>query len=457
MYRSLIVVLACLMPLAAGAAPLSATQKSAVDETVAEWLAETGAPSVSIAIVSGNEIAYAKAYGHARLHPRVPATTETRYEIGSISKQFTAAAVLLLQERGELSIDDKVAKYFPALASADKVSIRQLLGHTAGYRDCLPQDFQTPAAAKPITETALLKEWGTKPLDFVPGTKWQYSNTDFHIAGAIVEKVSGEPLFAFLQRNIFRPLRITDVLNDDSAPAPAMDIEGYTRYGNGPVRVAPKTAPGWRLGAGGLVMTSSDLALWYISLMDRSLLSARSYDALYTSAKLVDGSDTNYSLGLDAWHNDFGRLGLGHDGGGSGSRADSRAWPTEKIAIVALSNEDWAMAESVVDRLATIVLPPTPIEAKARALFDGFRKGTVDRALLSANANAYLTPAVLADQKAGLAPLGPVRTFLLDDERERGGMTARTWKIVTTKARLDAVERTWPNGRIEQFIVTKAE
>jgi len=453
-HRLLIFALIGLAPFAAAAAPLSKVQKSAVDETVAEWLAETGAPSVSIAIVSGNDIAYARAYGNARLHPRVPATTETRYEIGSISKQFTAAAVLLLQERGKLSLDDKVAKYFPTFAGADRVSIRQLLGHTAGYRDCSPQDFPTPRESRPISEAAFLKEWATKPLDFVPGTQWQYSNTDFHIAAAIVEKVSGEPLFTFLQKNIFRPLRMTGVLNGDAAPA--MDVEGYTRYGKGPVRVAPRSGAGWRLGAGGLVMTPSDLARWYISLMNRSLLSARSYDALYTPQKLADGSDTNYSLGLEAWRN-HGRLGLGHDGGSSGSRADSRAWPAEKLAIIAFANNDWVMAESVDDRLANVVLPPTPMEGKARALFDGFQKGTVDRSLLSENANAYLTPAVLGDQKAGLAPLGPVRTFILQDERERGGMVARTWRIVTTKARLDAVERTWPNGKVEQFIVTKAE
>lgn len=456
MHRFLIAALLSLVPLTAAAAPLSTAQKSAIDETVVEWLAETGAPSVSIAVVSGNAIAYAKAYGNARLHPPTPATTQTRYEIGSISKQFTAAAVLLLQERRKLSLDDKVAKYFPALAGAGKISIRQLLGHTAGYRDCSPQDFPTPERAKPITEAGFLKEWATKPLDFVPGTKWEYSSTGFHIAGAIVEKVSGEPLFRFLQQNIFRPLHMGSSLNDDAAPPPGIDVEGYTRYGNGPERVAPRVGAGWRFGAGGLAMTPGDLARWYVSLMNRSLLAAGSYDALYTSAKLADGSDTNYSLGLAVWRN-HGRLGLGHDGGSSGSRADSRAWPAEKIAIIALSNNDWAMAEGVVDRLANVVLPPTTLEATARALFDGFRKGTVNRSLLSANANAYLTPAVLADQKMGLAPLGPVRTFTLQYETERGGMAERTWKIVTAKATLNAIERAWPNGKIEQFIVTKAE
>lgn len=453
MRRFLLATFVLIFPAVAAAAPLTPAQESAIDETVAEWLAETGAPSVSIAVVSGNDVAYAKAYGDARLNPRIRATTQTRYEIGSISKQFTAAAVLQLQERGKLNLDDRVAKYFPALASADRVTIRQLLGHTAGYRDCFPQDFLKPEGAKPIGEAVFLKEWATKPLDFIPGTKWQYSNTDFHIAAAIAEKTSGEPLFSFLRQNVFRPLHMTSVFDDDTAPVP--DVEGYTRYGNGPIRMAKSEGAGWRLGSGELAMTPSDLARWYISLMNRSLLTPRSYDALYTSGKVADGSDTNYSLGLAVWSN-HGRLGLGHDGGSSGSRADSRAWPREKIAIVALTNNDWAMAEGVVDRLANVVLPPTPIEATARAIFAGFQKGTVNRALLSASANGFLTPVVLADQKAGLARLGPVRTFVLQYETERGGMAERHWKIVTAKALLDAIERVWPDGKVEEFIVTKA-
>lgn len=117
-----------------------------------------------------------------------------------------------------------MSKYCPAFASANKVSIRQLPGHTAGYCDCSPQDFPTPEAAKPITETAFLKEWATKPLDLMPGTKWEYSNTDLHIAGAIVEKASGQSLFTFLQQKIFRPLNMTSVLNGDAALAPPMDV-----------------------------------------------------------------------------------------------------------------------------------------------------------------------------------------------------------------------------------------
>ena len=111
-----------------------------------------------------------------------------RYSIGSISKQFTAAAILLLQEQGKLSLDDKVSKWVPALTSGDEVTIRQLLSHTSGYQDYAPQDYMIPEWEKPISAQQIMDRWAKIPLDFDPGTKWQYSNTNYVIAGVIVEK-----------------------------------------------------------------------------------------------------------------------------------------------------------------------------------------------------------------------------------------------------------------------------
>src|SRR5262249_60901894 len=138
-------------------------------------------------------IVYLKAYGSARLEPKTPATSSMRYSIGSISKQFTAAAMLLLQEEGKLSLDDKVAKFIPDLTRANEVTIRQLLSHTSGYQDYCPQDYVMPMMLQPVTAERILNTWGHKQLDFEPGTKWQYRNTHYVIAGAFSDEVSGEP------------------------------------------------------------------------------------------------------------------------------------------------------------------------------------------------------------------------------------------------------------------------
>lgn len=454
MKRFVVAALAAALPLAANAAPLTGEQERAIDTSVHEWLAQTDAPSVTIAVVSDGHLAYAKAYGNARLDPVVPATTDTRYSIDSVSKEFCASAILILQQEGKLSLDDKVSKYFPQFASADKVTIRQLLSHTAGYRDYWPQDFVPTEMTKAVTVDALLKEWATKPLDFAPGTDWQYSNTGYVIAGAVVAKVTGEPLFAFLQQHIFAPLHMNRVADSDAAHLPTPDAAGYTRYGIGPVRLATPEGAGWLYAAGELAMTPSELALWDISLMDRSLLSQTSYDALYTSTKLNGGKDTHYSLGLGVDKKN-GRLELSHGGEGSGFLASNAIWPDDKVAVIAVTNNDFASPDGVVARVATVVLKPNAAEARARAVLDGFQHGTVDRSQFTDNGNAYLTDAVLADQKTGLAPYGEIRVLTLQNESTRGGMTTRVWKLTMASGKLLVVERGYPDGKLEQFLVMK--
>src|SRR4029079_750762 len=151
--------------------PPDMTEK--IDKTVTDTLARTGVPSASVAVVKDGQIAYVKAYGDAKLEPKTPATAQMRYSIGSISKQFTAAAILLLQEQGKLSLDDKVGKYIPDLTRANEVTIRQLLSHTSGYQDYWPQDYVMPMMLQPVTSAKILDMWARKPLDFEPGAKWQ--------------------------------------------------------------------------------------------------------------------------------------------------------------------------------------------------------------------------------------------------------------------------------------------
>ena len=185
--------------------PADLTQK--IDKLAADVLAKTGVPSASLAIVKNGQVVYVKAYGEARIESKTPATPDMRYSIGSISKQFTATAILLLQEQGKLSLDDKVSKFVPNLTRANEVTIRQLLSHTSGYQDYWPQDYVMPMMLKPVTAEQILDGWARKPLDFDPGTKWQYSNTNYVIAGVIIEKASGMPMLQFLREKVFNRLR----------------------------------------------------------------------------------------------------------------------------------------------------------------------------------------------------------------------------------------------------------
>src|SRR5256714_11184011 len=223
--------------------PADLTDK--IDKVATDTLARTGVPSASIAIVKDGQIAYVKAYGDARLEPKTAASTTMRYSIGSIRQQFTPAAILLLQEQGKLSLDDKVAKYVPNLTRANEVTIRQLLSHTSGYQDYWPQDYVMPMMLQPVTAQKIMDTWAKKPLDFEPGTRWQYSNTNYVIAGVIVEKAAHMPLLQFLREKVFTPLGMKSVANIDQEKLGDTDPTGYLRYALGPLRLAPEEGDGW--------------------------------------------------------------------------------------------------------------------------------------------------------------------------------------------------------------------
>ena len=193
MKRLSVLCIALAFPVGLAVGQLSPQQRAGIDSIVAAELKASGAPSISIAVVKDGAVAYAKAYGDARISPRMPATTSMRYSIGSVSKQFTATAILMLAEEGKLSIADKVSRFFPELTRAGDISIRQLLSMTSGYQDYWPQDYVMPPMKLPTTPRAIMDGWAKKPLDFEPGAKYQYSNTNYVILGGIVEKASGMP------------------------------------------------------------------------------------------------------------------------------------------------------------------------------------------------------------------------------------------------------------------------
>ena len=328
-------ILAALL-LCAAAIPAQ-TPASRLDEIVSTAWKTSGAPSVSVAVVQNGALTYAKAFGKADIEKDRPATPDTRYAIGSISKQFTAAALLMLQEQGKLSLDDKVAKYFPDLTRANEVSIRQLLSHTSGYEDYAPQDYIIPEWQRPITQSGILDRWAKKPLNFDPGTKWQYSNTGYVLAGAIFEKASGKSLVEFLTDTFFRPLGMTSAADCEvSNPA---DATAYTRYALGPPRRAAREAAGWYFAAGELCMTPSDLAKWDIAFLNHRFLSPKSYEEFTREVKLADGRQTGYALGITVGDLNGVPM-LAHGGEVSGFLAINQVFPTKSAAVVVLSNSD---------------------------------------------------------------------------------------------------------------------
>jgi len=442
--------------LAMAQAQLSRDLSQAIDNVVGDALANTDVPSVSVAVVKDGQVVYLKAYGEARLDPRLEAKSEMRYSIGSISKQFTAAAILLLAEQGKLSLDDKVGKFLPRLTRANEVTIRQLLSHTSGYQDYWPQDYVMPEMLQAVTPQQILDTWAGKPLDFDPGTKWQYSNTNFVIAGLIVEKASGMPLLEFLQKKIFTPLAMNSVANVDKEKLGATDASGYMRYALGPLRPAPKEGPGWLFAAGELAMPVGDLAKWDISLMDRKLMKPASYEELEHEVVLKNGLGTNYGLGVRV-RSEFGHRALSHGGEVSGFTAHNLVFPDERVAVATLVNQDAVeTAQEIARAIAPMLLASVDAEAsnkleQARAIFLGLEHGTIDRSLFTDNANSYFSESALRDIAGSLEPLGTPQEFVQTSQALRGGMKLRVYQIKFPDKTLEAWTYEMPDRKLEQY------
>jgi len=429
-----------------------------VDSIVQAVLKSTGVPSASVAVVQDGRLAYAQAYGQARLEPELPARPTMRYSIGSISKQFAAAAILLLQQEGKLSLDDRVSHFFPDLTRARDVTIRQLLSHTSGYQDYWPQDYVPPFMLDSITGEAILDRWAKKPLDFDPGTRWQYSNTNYVLAGLIVERVTGLPFIEFLRRRILSPLGMESAANVDFARLPQSDPTGYMRFALGPLRPAPKEGKGWLFAAGELAMTPTDLAKWDIALMNQSLLSQASYRAMETDFLLKNGAATGYGLGVGVGM-DGGRRTISHTGEVSGFTASNIVYPDDHAAVIVLTNQDAATAAGAIARgisglLFTVVDSTTRArESQAREIFLGLQHGSIDRSLFSPDANAYFSAQAVADFASGLGPLGTPQAFYQVGQQLRGGMVLRVYRA----AFADRALRVWtfelPDGKLEQYQV----
>ena len=379
------------------------------------------------------------------------------YSIGSISKQFTAASILLLAEEGELSLDDPVGRWLPDLTRANEVTIRQVLSMTSGYQDYWPQDYVMPSMMKAASPEEILKGWAQKPLDFERGTKWQYSNTNYVVAGVIVERVSGMSVLDFLHRRVFDPLGMKTVFDCDSSALPSEAPTRYHRYGLGPARPAPKEGKGWLFAAGELAMTASDLARWDISMINQAILKPQFYREMETAELLKNGASTQYGLGVGVSLVN-GRRVLAHGGEVSGFTAQNSVYPDDRAAVIVLTNMDANRAAvNLANKIGEIIFAPTGNRdslAKAKAILVGFQRGKIDRSLFTDNANAYFDKQCLHDLASSLAPLGAPNDFEFVSEGLRGGMTARRYRAKFQKKSLGVSIYAMPDGKLEQYIVS---
>ena len=433
-----------------------------IETSVRQVMDTTGVPSAQVGVVVNGRAVYTAAFGKARLNPETPATVTMHYPVGSITKQFTATCVLLLVEDGKMTLDDPVARWFPELTRARDVTVRMLLSHTSGYSDYAPQDYTIPAWTRPADPLKLVREWATKPLDFEPGTKWQYSNTNFVLAALIVERASGEPFWSFLKKRVLDPLELHEVLNLDTDRA-RVEPEGTERHALGPLRAATLEAPGWYFGDATLAMPVGDLLQWDISLMSEKLLKPESYKTLETEVLLKNGAPTGYGLGVQVSMRNGHRV-ISHSGEVGGFVAANMVMPDDHMAVAVLTNQEASSAAgAMATDIAGILEEAKPsngtaaAEAQVMSMLNALEDGKLDRSKLTGDCSYYFSAQTVGDFAESLKPLGLVVEVKQTREQLRGGMTLRLFTVSFKSKRVTVSTYTMPDGKLEQFLVEAAE
>ena len=455
------VLLAATMPRPAGGATTKPAQQATlagqIDTAVQEVLAEDGTPSASVAIVQHGQLVYAKAFGLASVAPRRAATPDTRYQLASASKSLTAQTLLLLAADGKLSLDAPVGRWLPHVTDAGQITVRELLEHVSGLPDHYPQTYPAGPRSQPTTPDRIIAEWGRHPLLFAPGARFRYSNLNYVAAGRIAELASGEPLFALQQRRIFAPLGMTGVIDlDRVTPATPGLATGYVRTGLGPLDPAPDEGQGWSFGAGQIVATASDLARWDMGLLAGTLLPAPQAREEVTPPLLASGDRSPYALGLFVSRKS-GRLVWSHVGQGLGFLAGNSIYPDDGTAIVVLTNTSATLSFAhIADRLAFLLLPPTPADAHARTLFTGLQHGIADRNALTSAFSAFLNEGRLRSYAASLGPLGRLHSFVLKAEDEADGVTTRRYEATAGGRRLSILWESTADGHTDDFSIQQS-
>lgn len=371
---------AMLAPAAAqaqAATDADARMTAAVDAVAAKALADKAVAGFAVAVVEDGRVRLARGYGMADLEHGVPATADTVFRIGSITKEFTAAAVLKLVEQGKLSLGDRLAKYLPAFPGAGEVTIEQLLAHTSGIRNYTSVPGFLPQSPREFTSDEMVSLIaGASPLyDFAPGTGWAYSNSGYYLLGQVIEKASGQPYAAFVKANLLDPVGLTRTRPDDMAEIVPARAAGYDKapaapggFGNASHLSLSVAGP-----AGAMRSTVGELARWHEALLGGRVLKPATVARMIAPGRLTDGrlasaarapapgqpagATSDYGLGISTSQRD-GRRAIGHGGSINGFNAAVQTFPARRTTVVLLTNTGAGTAPLMNDLVAAIMPAP---------------------------------------------------------------------------------------------------
>ncbi len=336
-------------------APAAAQTRAAVDSIdrfVRAELARQRIPGMSVAVLRGDSLLLARGYGYANVEHHVPATDSTVYEVGSVSKQFTAAAVVMLSEQGRLSLEDPIVRFLPeGSAMWQRVTIRHLLTHTSGISEDTTLDWR-----RDYSESEFVRSAAAQPLDFEPGDRESYSSTGYALLGVIIHRVTGVFYGNFVQDHIFRPLGMRTARVNSGTDIVPNRAAGYY-FENDTLKNQEWVSPSIGATADlGFSFSVRDLAHWAIGLSHGKVLSRAGLEASWTPARLNNGGTYPYGFG---WYltPQRGYRRIGHSGAWQGFRANIQRYPDFDTTVIVLANLAEASAEAVGFGIAGLMEP----------------------------------------------------------------------------------------------------
>ncbi|HJO03367.1 MAG TPA: serine hydrolase domain-containing protein [Acidobacteriota bacterium] len=340
--------------------------ESSTDRWANEAVDNGAVAGLSLAVRQGDKLQFAKGYGSADLENGVLAAAETVYRIGSITKQFTAAAIMQLVERGKVALDDEIGEYVDFPTGGHRVTVHQLLNHTSGIKSYTGLgDVWTRTIPLPVTHEVLFGLLTDIPFDFAPGDEWRYNNTGFYLLGVIVENVTDKSYEEYLQQEVFDPLGLDDTSYCDEKKLIPHRAEGYESEDGELVNddLIDMTHP---FAAGALCSNVIDLLRWQQALERGEVVSAESYALMTTPTALNDSTETDYGYGIGVDTVEDHRR-IAHGGGINGFVTMAARYPDDDLNVIVLTNTPGPTASDLEQRIAraALGLPEAPEDEEA--------------------------------------------------------------------------------------------
>lgn len=313
------------------------SRESAVDRYVREQMDRQHIPGLSLGIVKQGELVKAQGYGRADLESDVAATADTVYQIGSITKQFTAVAIMMLVEEARIGLDEPITHLLDGLPAAwTGVTLRHLLDHTSGIKSYTNRPDISLKSLTPTTREEVLALVAEEPLEFAPGERHAYNNTGYYLLGHIVERAAGQTYAEFLRARLFEPLEMNATRVNDMKDIVPNRAHGY-EWAEERWRNADSISMTWPFSAGALLSTVLDLARWDAALGSEALLPRSSWQRMWTPALLNDGTAVAYGFGW-AVEEFLDRRTVGHGGGIPGFITYAERYPDDGLTVIVLTN-----------------------------------------------------------------------------------------------------------------------